>query len=410
MKKNMIFILLFAISIWSQDMPYRVLVAYTDSVARVWVDPITQIDNMIAHTNSIYYNSQIGQVRAEVVCIHRVNYTESDSTAKDLHRFVYTDGYMDEILDLRDQYQADVCALICAFFTDDHTGQAKDIYARSGDAFFDMVIGCTGSHVFAHEAGHIAGCRHCNNPGCNNNDQYFKPARYCHAKHQPSNMADGWRTVMSNPWLNHIDTGWVIEKFSNPNLSYNGEPLGTVAYENNALLMIQRIYGDPVADSAFPNRGPMANFRITSATLTVNEAIPAKDSRLARATSTINITSGFTVNQGARFTAVIDPNPFGKRIRNDGKPDATTPEITGKTDFNVRLTGNNLVLDYKLMEKAEIILKICNAAGRLVHAAKLGVRQPGMYNQSLQFPMAAGSYYVNIVAGSYQSPKKLIKR
>jgi hypothetical protein len=410
MKKAIIFLFFIAASIWAQDRPYRVLVAYTDSVSRVWADPITEIDNMIAHSNLIYDNSQIGQIRAEGVCIHRVNYAESGYCGTDLDNFRFDaphDYLMNEIFGLRTQYQADICALICAFFTD-YTGASPGAYMTAGNAFFDMVISCAGIHVFAHEAGHIAGCRHCINAGCSNHDQTNIPVAYCHAKHQPSNLADGWRTVMSNPWLYSTHVGWVIEEFANPNLSYNGQPLGTVTDENTSLLMIQRIEGDPVADPY--GIGSFANFQATPASLTVNEAIPAQDGRLARATSTINITNGFTVNQGARFTATLDPAPFGKRRSDDGKPAVKNQVGIEKTDFKVRLTGNNLVLDYKLTEKAEIILKICNAAGRLVHAAKLGVRQPGIYNQSLQFPMAAGSYYVNILAGSYQSPKMFIKK
>jgi hypothetical protein len=409
MKKTIIFLFFIAASIWAQDRPYRVLVAYTQAVAAIWSDPVTEIENMIAHSNQIYDNSLIGQIKAEAVCIHQVNYVESDCfTDLNNFRFDYpTDNYMNEIFGLRDQYQADICALICASFNNGHDGAAYP-YAPANNAFLDMVYSQSGSHVFAHEAGHIAGCTHCINQGCSNHDQSTYPVTYCHAKHQPGDLQDGWRTVMSNPWLSPNHMGWVIEVFSNPNINQWGVPVGTVADENNCSLMVARINGIQSADPA--GYGSFAGFRPTPANLTLSEAIPAHESRLARATTSITLTNGFTVNKDAGFTTAIDPTSFGKRGRFESKPEQAQELMQEKTHFTIKLSGNNLTLKYKLVEKADVALVICNAEGRLVHAAKLGMKQPGSYNQNLLFPFAVGCYYINIKAGSYQSPKILVKK
>jgi hypothetical protein len=414
MKKTFIFLIVLVAVVWAQDRPYRVLVAYTQAVSDGWTDPFTVIDNMIARTNLIYDNSQIGQVRAEVVCVHMVNYTETGNYTNDLINFMtHGDNIMDEITmptsGLRDRYQADICALICANVFGGIGGGAY-VYQNAAGAFFLMISDATDSHVFAHEAGHVMGGRHCI-AGCPypNSDGSNYPVTYCHAKHQPSDIGNGWRTVMSVPC--NYDAGlwgWVYEVFSNPNLTYRGDTVGTVMYENNSLLMLQRIQGDTAGDPA--GHGAVAGYEPTPATLTVNEAIPARAGRLARATTTINITNGFTVNQGARFAATIDPAPYGKRRDIEEQPGSIQKVVPEKTDFKIRLSGNNLSLNYSLTENADITIKICTAAGRLVHAAKLGKKEPGIYRQNLAVPLAAGCYYVSIDAGSYQSPRILVKR
>lgn len=85
-----------------------------------------------------------------------------------LGRFAGTDdGDMDEIHEIRDEVGADACSLVT--LGDGGAGYCGVAYLGNGDspgaAFSNLVWGCTGGLVFAHEFGHNLGCCHASGDG-----------------------------------------------------------------------------------------------------------------------------------------------------------------------------------------------------------------------------------------------------
>jgi len=135
-----------------------ILVAYTPAFAANH-DENSLIATAIVETNQSFVNSG-ANVSVELAYKRQVNYTETGSFETDLERFIgTTDGYMDEIHNLRDQYYADVCMLILE--TGNAYGRAGRILAPKSRAFAvvrsDAV---TGRYTPAHELGHLIGARH----------------------------------------------------------------------------------------------------------------------------------------------------------------------------------------------------------------------------------------------------------
>ena len=198
-----------------------ILVVYTPAAREIaggTAEMETVIDLFIAETNQAYLDGGVNQ-RLVLVATEEVDYTGSGNPSTDLSRLVATsDSYMDEIHALRDEAGADLVHLII----DSGGGRAK--FAR---AFATTDIG-SGSIVFAHELGHNMGLKH---------DRYVDrsaPFPYSHGYVNQQAFAEGtpesarWNTIMA--YQNQCsDAGFGcdrIMRFSNPNQTYLGDPLG----------------------------------------------------------------------------------------------------------------------------------------------------------------------------------------
>ncbi len=204
-----------------------VLVAYT-AITRQAAGGTPAMQNLInlavTETNQSYANSGINQ-RLRLVGTSEVSYAESGNIETDLNRLKSTsDGYMDNLHALRDSAKADLVALIVengggfcgiAFLM---TG-VSTTFASSG--FSVTARDCaTGYYSFGHELGHNMGARHDWAV-----DSGTTPYSYAHGY---VNTTNRWRTIMayntvcSNSGFNCTR----LPYWSNPNLSYNGAPLG----------------------------------------------------------------------------------------------------------------------------------------------------------------------------------------
>ena len=198
-----------------------IMVVYTPS-ARSLVGGTSEIeaniDLMIAETNQAYLDSGVNQ-QLVLVAREEVEYTESGSVDTDLARLASaSDGYMDEVHIIRDQAGADLVHLI----------STTSGLAYVAKAFASTCSEC-GSWIFAHELGHNMGLSH---------DRYEEDNGlfpYSHGYVNQRALADGaprsakWRTIMAYP-DQCSDTGfgscdWIM-RFSNPNQTYLGDPLG----------------------------------------------------------------------------------------------------------------------------------------------------------------------------------------
>ncbi len=155
-----------------------------------------------------------------------------------------TDGYMDNIHSLRDQYGADVVVLIAANYLGS-CGRAATIDAISNEAFAVTRVDCAiGNYSFAHEIGHLAGARHDTDPNTS-------PYAYGHGfRYDPGY----WRTVMAvyDSQVNRIPY------WSNPNKTYGGVAMGTTSRKDNA-----RVWGERAATVAAFRAAPQFSVGIT---------------------------------------------------------------------------------------------------------------------------------------------------
>ena len=180
------------------------------------------IDLMIAETNQAYQESGVNQ-QIVLVARQEVEYQEvGESGWLALESLVDpSDGDMDEVHAIRDQAGADLVHLIPS--VTDVGGRA-----RLTGAFGYTCSECD-SRVFAHELGHNMGLHH---------DRYVRlqSRTFPYSRGYVNQRTFGfrkprsarWRTIMSYPDQCE-DAGfscdWIM-RFSNPNQSYRGDPLG----------------------------------------------------------------------------------------------------------------------------------------------------------------------------------------
>jgi hypothetical protein len=139
------------------------------------------------------------------------------------------DGVYDELPVLRDQYGADLVALITTQTSGAYCGIAYQMQSVSTSfapyAASVTDAGCaTGNMTFTHELGHNFGAAH------DRGSWSGTPA--LPYGYDWVNPQQGWRTVMS--YANACPNCGRLLRFSNPDQTYNGAPLGAPAGASNA--------------------------------------------------------------------------------------------------------------------------------------------------------------------------------
>ena len=203
-----------------------VMVVYTTAVKNiVGAGNMTAfIQLAVDETNQSYANSGISQ-RINLVHSEEVNYTESATFDTDLDRLTNpSDGYMDNVHTLRDQYHADLVSLWIN--NTQYCGLAWLMAPTVSPSFesyaFSVVhYGCaTGYYSFGHEMGHNMAARH---------DRYVDntntPFTYNHGYVDTTHR---WRTVMAynNACSAQGFSCTRLQYWSNPAVFYGGFPMG----------------------------------------------------------------------------------------------------------------------------------------------------------------------------------------
>jgi fibronectin type 3 domain-containing protein len=200
------------------------LVVYTPASRQRYggADP-TPVENRIISAveaaNQAYQNSAL-DLQLNIVYLDEIAYVESGDMGVSLdHLRLTADGNMDEVHTLRNQFGADLVALI----TED-SNYCGIAYVMSSDStsFAPWAVGvtysaCLTNQTLAHEIGHNQGNMHdranSSNPGAY---AYSYGFRRCETD------GTGFRTVMSYS----CNGGTRVAHFSNPNVTYNGFPTG----------------------------------------------------------------------------------------------------------------------------------------------------------------------------------------
>ena len=220
-----------------------VLVAYSGSVGRDAVNVDARIALLALHTHLTYRNSGI-TTRLRVVHSFETLYQPREELGRpdvgkldDLkHLQMPDDGELDEAINLRNQYGADVVVLLYRERGTCGGGIAYQLISGSDHSEYAFAVSGVGieacseldARTLAHEVGHVQGASH--NPG----EVAIPPDAYTYG-HGFCNAVDNWRTVMA------YDTGGrcmrTIPHFSNPDVSYEGTPTGDVELRNAARLI-----------------------------------------------------------------------------------------------------------------------------------------------------------------------------
>jgi hypothetical protein len=210
---------------------FDLLVVWTPA-ARAAVGGAVAMGNLInlgvAETNQAYANSQI-VARLRLVHMAEIAYVESTDLATDLSRLQGTsDGFMDAVHALRNQYGADMVQLVVDI--GDGCGIAY-LMAGNNPAFHPYAFSVTvrdcisPSYTLGHELGHNLGSNH------EPDDRVGTGAFSYSFAHQVTSLgaALNYRTMMATNV--GCDCSRVLN-FSNPNVQHNGEPTGTTTRDN----------------------------------------------------------------------------------------------------------------------------------------------------------------------------------
>ena len=225
-----------------------VLIAYTP-LARVAAGNIDLfIKFAIDNTNRIYDNTRIAP-RLRLVHKYETSYIQSNThMAEDLQRLASTSGtlsdpagYMDEVHDRRDRYDADLVALIvgrekvaCGIaFSPPYESDPDRDFQYLGFSVVAHNCETTTYHVLAHEIGHNQGAAH---------DPDNAIASAFSYGHGLCNTDGGWRTIMSYESNDEGSCQREIEYFSSPIIKYNGTPTGDAQVRDNRRVLNETAY------------------------------------------------------------------------------------------------------------------------------------------------------------------------
>jgi len=417
------------------DCRIRVLVLYT-SAAQSSVSNINNtILSSIDDANQSFINSNINH-RFELAYAGLTNYTESpkvgnkDGIDIDRDRFRdKNDGFIDEVHTLRDKYSADVCVLLVS--RTDWCGSAYKIGASEENAFCVVDVLCAVSnHSFAHEIGHLLGCRH---------DTYMDnsntPFAYGHGYINPNKT---WRTIMAYP--NDCNNCNRVQYWANPNIFYpnDGLVMGTVATNNTARVwneqsnkimgFRQPVNNVVISGSDISNSTIQADV-IAKQTITTSGNVNIASNRTVtmQAGNSIILQSGFVASAGSVFIAKIEnvsdcgllrltsvngmemssEEATNLRAIADSLEEISNMQQTNEIDFVVFPNPNDGNFTVKIAGEVQpYTLEVFNSSGALL----------GYVNCNDEFvninriDLDAGIYFVKITMNGKIAVKKIIVR
>jgi len=205
-----------------------VMMLYTKKAAAQNVQkPAEVIEMTIDQANATFRNSSVGNVNLRLVHAEAIDYDEtSGKHFEHLYGMVDGVGVFKGVRKLRDDKRADVVGLI----VDDPSGcgLSTRVGADAEEAFFVVHLACaTLTNSIAHEVGHIIGARH--DRSIDKGGQF----PYAHGYVNGSK----WRDIMS---YHEACNGCPrIPFWSNPRVTYQGEPTGTPLADNARVILEQ---------------------------------------------------------------------------------------------------------------------------------------------------------------------------
>lgn len=213
----------------------RIMVAFGPAARAAIANPqqaidlaFTESNNALAATNTDVRFQQAGAIQ---------NFTQSETTnySTMLARLTNLgDGFYDAIGTQRNTNAADIVAYVGPV-SSGLCGQAAGIATSNANAYFIMNPQClSGNYTFVHEAGHVVGTRH-------DNDPTTTPFAYGHGYVMSRINRRTVMAVNNGPCSSCVRIG----AFSSPNYSISGVPIGTASFNDNT--RVWRTRGPTVA-------------------------------------------------------------------------------------------------------------------------------------------------------------------
>lgn len=359
----------------SSDMKYvRVLVMYTTEALALASDMTNKVYQEINNGNTSFKNSGIN-VRFELAYVGQTEDSEGNYDFSTLlSKFRGTDdGFADEVHSIRERYAADVCVLLV--YRRGYCGLAR-LNATKSSAFavVNASSGCATKYSFTHEIGHNAGCRHDTLV-----DSSTTPYKYAHGYvHYTGTSSTSWRTMMA---YGDACNGYElrcqrIKYWSNPNVSYNGNPTGDETWSNNAKVWennatnVSTFNIDPtsIAITSADNSTDMdyACWRATQSITANNYIIESGQTVEMLTTSSITLLPGTTIKAGAKFRAAIASQSPNANYPLFAPKQNNTLEQSDNVDISIKIFDNKLNLALSLEQDCKnATIRVYDILGRL---------------------------------------------
>ncbi len=182
----------------------------------------------VRQINLSFRNSGLENISLRLVHTQLIDYDEADGEHFDhLYRMVDGIGPFEQVHSLRDEKRADIVGMII----DDPSGcgLSTRVAPDSEEAFFVVHHSCAmTTYSIAHEIGHILGARH-----DRHTDAIDSPFPYGHGYVNGTK----WRDIMS--YQQACEGCPRIPYWSNPRITYDGEPTGTDANDTARVILEQ---------------------------------------------------------------------------------------------------------------------------------------------------------------------------
>lgn len=359
----------------SSDMKYvRVLVMYTTEALALASDMTNKVYQEINNGNTSFKNSGIN-VRFELAYVGQTEDSEGNYDFSTLlSKFRGTDdGFADEVHSIRERYAADVCVLLV--YRSGYCGMAR-LNATKSSAFAVVKAssGCATKYSFTHEIGHNAGCRHDTLV-----DSSTTPYKYAHGYvHYTGTSSTSWRTMMAyGDACNGNELRCQrIKYWSNPDVSYNGNPTGDETWSNNAKVWennatnVSTFNIDPtsIAITSADNSTDMdyACWRATQSITANNYTVESGQIVEMLTTSSITLLSGTTIKAGAKFRAAIASQSPNANYPLFAPKQNNTLEQSNNVDISIKIFDNKLNLALSLEQDCKnATIKVYDILGRL---------------------------------------------
>ncbi len=213
----------------------RVLVAFGPASAAAIGNEQQAVDLAFAEANNALAATNTDARLQQAGTIQFYNQSESSNYSTMLARLTnLSDGFYDAIGSQRNSVAADLVAYF-APVSAGLCGQAAGIATPSANAYFVMNPQCvSGNWTFVHEAGHVVGARH-------DNDPTVTPFAYGHGFVMTSISRRTVMAVNNGPCAACTRFG----AFSAPNYTVSGVPIGTANFNDNT--RVWRTRGPTVA-------------------------------------------------------------------------------------------------------------------------------------------------------------------